>query len=474
MEENELDKNIQKKATLPSPNTQDDDGTENVQETSDNNEEVEFEEENWPGGDEKDSHLKNSESASKSGDNIIRDQKPASITNIKKEDKPAFVIHKPEPQETKIHEMRPQEAKIQVPTPQPVHQARLNKFVDINDWLQKIGWRRNPFNFTIEPSLFVGYADQKNMLLRAIEEGHKLILVSGPTGSGKTTMLKWVTERLGKDYKTIFLGKPPDVAERFIDILNYEFRAPWLFRPFMPHIKNMYQIPGFLNKKLKGKCLVVLCDEIHESDMKVLEWMRVLSDHIDNVTVVLSGLPVFESYLNGLETFKKRIIERIELLSLTKEETAKLIETRIKNSGGRGDEFADIIDIVYERTQGFPREVLRYCNSVLDEAVKRNETVFRQEMLEFTVKKELSKTAVAENLTPMQRRVLELLKVPMTPGGLADMLDLGKYKTRQHAVRSVNNILKVLMDNDYVERSKDDKAYLYALAPRVRTLFVKS
>ncbi len=392
----------------------------------------------------KDEPLKNSESALNSGNNI----RNSSVIPI---------IRKP------VQDEQQQEK-----------QTALHKFVNISEWLARMGWSRNPFNFTIEPSLFVGYAEQKNILLRAVQEGHKLILISGPTGSGKTTLLKWAKENINDRSKIIFLGKPPDVPERFIDIMNDTFKAPWFLRPFVPHIKNMYQIPEFLNKKLGKRQLVILCDEIHESDIKVLEWMRVLSDHIDDVSVVLSGLPVFESYMNSLETFKKRIIERIELLSLTKEETAALISTRIKNAGGKGDEFVDILDVIYERTQGFPREVLRYCNDVLDEAVRRNETKITAEMLAFGIKKEAPRTAVTENLTPMQRKVLELLKVPMTPGGLADMLDLGKYKSRQHAVRSVNNILKMMMESGYVERTKDDKAYVYSLSPRVKTLFVKS
>ena len=38
-----------------------------------------------------------------------------------------------------------------------------------------------------------------------------------------------------------------------------------------------------IKRKIKKKRLVILCDEIHESDIKVLEWLRVLSDHIDNI-----------------------------------------------------------------------------------------------------------------------------------------------------------------------------------------------
>ena len=59
---------------------------------------------------------------------------------------------------------------------------------------------------------------------------------------------------------------------------------------------------------------------------------------------------------------------------------------------------------------------------------------------------------ILDDMTPMQKHVIELLKNPLTPGQIADRLDLEKYKSRQHAVRSVNNILKQLMKEDLVER----------------------
>ena len=79
-----------------------------------------------------------------------------------------------------------------------------------------------------------------------------------------------------------------------------------------------------------------------------------------------------------------------------------------------------------------------------------------------------------ERLTPMQKEVVEKLNRPMTPGDIANALDLAKYKSRQHAVRSVNNTLKDLLARGFVERAKKDKTYIYSLAPRLRTIFVKA
>ena len=75
----------------------------------------------------------------------------------------------------------------------------------------------------------------------------------------------------------------------------------------------------------------------------------------------------------------------------------------------------------------------------------------------------------------MQKNILETLaKGSYTPGDIANMLNLEKYKSRQHAVRSVNNIMKRLLADGFIERRKRDKAFVYSLAPQLRTILVKA
>jgi len=286
----------------------------------------------------------------------------------------------------------------------------------------------------------------------------------------KTTFLKWLCEAV-KDKKFIYIGKSPETPEQLVDIFNDEFKPPWYLRLFRQKIKNIYQVPEVINKS--KKYVVLLFDEIHETNSSMLEWIRVLGDQTENMSVVLAGLPVFNRKLEELETLRKRIVGKIELLSLTKEETRELIRKRIQFVNGRGDEFDNIIDELYERTAGFPREIIRMAYNIVDSAIEKNEVLIQPKIIKDGVKKELPSRDLLEDLTPMQRKIMELLKNPMTPGQIADSLNLEKYKSRQHAVRSVNNILKGLMKENFVERRREDKAFVYYLAPRVKTLLVK-
>jgi type II secretory pathway predicted ATPase ExeA/DNA-binding MarR family transcriptional regulator len=344
-------------------------------------------------------------------------------------------------------------------------------------WLSEMRWSSNPFIFAINPQLFVGYKKQVEQIKSFIYEGHKICMVLGPTGSGKTTFLKHIEEILPSDFKTIFISKPPKAESDFVWIFNEKFHKKFLW--WNSNIKNIHQISDFLNRKLGKKKLAVFYDEIHEADTDVLEWLRVLSDHTENMCVILAGLPVFEDQLaDRLETLRKRIAVKISLVSLTKEETREMIIKRIQAAGGSGREFTEeALNLVYEHSGGFPREILRICDILVQNAIKQDRKTITPDLMK-TEKPSREKTIsldMLQSFTPMQRQVLEMLsKHKMSPGDIADRLELEKYRSRQHAVRSVNNILKRLMQDGFLEREKTEKAFIYKITPRLKTIFVKA
>lgn len=348
------------------------------------------------------------------------------------------------------------------------------------EWFKQVGWKGNPFTFNIYPELFVGYKEQTSRVLTLLLEKHKFILLSSPTGSGKTTLLRWIEDNFNGGFDKIYLGKPPEKPGDFVAIFGDKYKAKWPLSMIKKSPKNIYQIPAFLNRKLKNKHLILMVDEIHEADIEILEWLRVLGDQVKNSSLLLAGLPVFEEKLmSNLETFRKRIVATIELPSLTKEETAEMIRRRLLSVGGSGDEFTeDLMHFIHEKSGGFPREILRLCDELVNRAIEKGGQKITRDMIEGIEEpkaEERVSMSILDSFTPMQKEIIETLsQKSLSPGQIADSFNIEKYKSRQHAVRSVNNILKLLLAEDFVERRQSEKTFVYSLTPKIKSLLVKA
>jgi type II secretory pathway predicted ATPase ExeA len=359
---------------------------------------------------------------------------------------------------------------------------------DITKW----GWNENPFVLKIDPKLFVGYDEQVKAVQNHIKNKHKVALVSGKTGSGKTTFLKWL--EMNYDTSRLYVSKPPEKPEELVSLFTDIFGISF-FERLLGKKPTLYNLPNYINKKLKGSHLVFLVDEAHETDKKVLEWLRVLTDQVDSVSLVVAGMPILENKIKSeLETLDQRITTRIALNSLSRIDTKQLIQKRIESVGGKGIEpFTDAaLEKIYERTGGFPREVLKFCDRLVNTALEKNlDSIDEKDIVEHK-EIELPKVRVEEpvvtfmpkppseeqfrELPYKQRKILELLskKDWLTPTAIVDESDMKSYKSKGHAIRSINNILKRLMLDGYVQREARGKAFMYALTPKVKTMFVQS
>ncbi|MFH0928933.1 MAG: AAA family ATPase [Candidatus Aenigmatarchaeota archaeon] len=361
----------------------------------------------------------------------------------------------------------------------------------MNDNFSKWGWTENPFVLRIDPNLFVGYDNQVKAALKHIENKHKIALITGRTGAGKTTFLKWVEKNY--DASKFYVSKPPQNPDEFVTLFTDLFGISFLERLF-GNKPSLYNLPKYVNKKLKGKHLVFLLDEIHETNKEVLEWLRVLVDQIDNISLVMAGMPVVEEKLSELQTLDQRITTRINLISLDKIETKELIKRRIESVGGKGilPFTEDSVGRIYDKTGGFPREILKLCDRLVNSALEKGMDAITLKDIEEHKEIELPKVRVDEpkvtfmprppsdeqirNLPFKQRKILELLSKRdwLTPTTIVEELEMKSYKSKGHAVRSVNNILRRLMLDGYVQREGRGKAFMYALTPKVKTMFVEN
>ena len=341
-------------------------------------------------------------------------------------------------------------------------------------------WNENPFSFRIIPETFVGYERDIERLYQSIKDGEKFSLVIGPTGSGKTTLMKSIAKEFEKEYKyVIYLPKPPKYSEDWIvvfeSVIKPRILGSLLFRK---KNLNLYNLSDYVNKKLNGQKCLMFVDECHESSQESLEWLRALTDHIDNLSVVIAGLPVFESILKEkLESLMRRINTRIELTNLTKSETRELIKRRIEYSGG--DDIkpftSETIEYIYEVTGGFPREVLRVCNELVRKALEKNiSTIDGEFVKEMQTPEDRVSLKTINALPERQKTILKVLaeKGEMSPSEIVSSISIDEYKNRDNAIRSVNNLLRRLMAEGFVYRKRTGKTYKYAISGKFHTMMV--
>ncbi len=351
--------------------------------------------------------------------------------------------------------------------------------------MKLFGWDGNPFVFKILPDLLVGYEDEMNNIIDNLTNGCKFSIILGPTGSGKTTMMKNLITKIQGYGRVFYVPKPPNDPEGWTKIFT-EIVKPGFFRRIFMRSKindiTIYEVGEWINKRSGNKRLLLLVDECHESTKESLEWLRTLTDQVDNLSLVLAGLPVFEKRLmEELETFRRRIENRLELTNLTSAETRELIKKRVEWMGGEDVKpfTSSSIQFVYDRTNGFPREVLRVCNELVKNAAEKNISTIDTDFLKETpmgITEERQSMETVEELPYRQKSILEILSKGgvMTPSQIAKQFDQDDYNDHGNAVRSVNNILRRLMKDKMVVRERKGKAYRYRIAQKYQTMLVNA
>ena len=344
------------------------------------------------------------------------------------------------------------------------------------------GWKSNPFTFDVIPEIFVGNIHEVNQILDSINNKDKLSFIVGTTGSGKTTLLRSIETRYSNNgfRHVIYISKPPKQPEDWVKVFKKIVRGG-MFSVFSRKDEvSLYNLSDAMNRKLNGSRCLLLVDEAHEASMDSLEWLRVMSDQVGGITTVMAALPILESKLkDSLETFLRRVSTRVELTNLSKSETRELIKRRIENVGG--DDIRpftqDAVELIYDRTGGFPREILRTCNDAAQEAFRRGiSTIDAEFLMENGRPAQKMPLEKVSELPEKQRMILETLskKGEQTPSELIANLELEGYKDNENAVRSVNNLLNRLMKEKMVERRKVGKAFKYKVSPRVASLLVNA
>ena len=253
------------------------------------------------------------------------------------------------------------------------------------------GFKELPFALTPDPRFIYftpSHTEVMANLHYGIESGKGLVVVTGEVGTGKTTVLRWMMQRLDRTVMVAYIFNPRfSVTEFYQQVAALLDIQRWETKP---------ELLGELGRALdarhsRGLRTVLIIDEAQGLSPAVLEEIRLLSnfesDTAKQLQIVLTGQPELRDVLNNpeLRQLKQRVALRCVIKALpTVEETDRYITSRLLvASAERTDIFSSAaIDYIYRCTEGIPRNINNLCDNALLAGYAAGEFVISRAIIE--------------------------------------------------------------------------------------------
>jgi general secretion pathway protein A len=241
-------------------------------------------------------------------------------------------------------------------------------------YLEYYGLNEPPFALTPDPRFIYFTPSHKEVMANlhyGIEHGKGLIVVTGEVGTGKTTILRWILQRLERTVLVAYLFHPRITVTEFyqqmtklLDIKNWDAKS------------NLLMALGrtLETRQARGLKTVLIIDEAQGLSPYLLEEIRLLlnfeSDTAKYLQVVLCGQPELRDVLNNerLRQLKQRIALRSQIMPLpSAQETENYIMERLMIAGCEQPAIfsPEAIDSIFRISEGIPRIINNICDNAL-------------------------------------------------------------------------------------------------------------
>jgi general secretion pathway protein A len=247
------------------------------------------------------------------------------------------------------------------------------------------GLREEPFAISTDPKFFymsAGHQRAHGELLAGMQRREALLLVSGETGTGKTTLCRAVIDALGTNTFYSILHNPYMLGDEMLRLIVRDFGL--VSKEELRHgalasantSRLLEVIESFLRSLVPlGTHAVVVIDEAQSLSPTLLDEMRMLTAFEQEgqrlLQVVLCGQPRLLSTLKteAMYAMNERITRRVVLTPLQPEEVTAYIRHRLLVAGGgEAVTFEDAAcRLVSELSRGLPRRVNVLCDRALQE-----------------------------------------------------------------------------------------------------------
>ena len=300
-------------------------------------------------------------------------------------------------------------------------------------YLAFYGLREKPFSTTPDPRfLFLtpSHREALAQLLYGVREGTGFVVLTGEVGTGKTTLLRTLMQRLNADTPVSFVLNP---MLDFDGLLELIFEDLGIADGRTP-AQRLVAFHTFLVERAKaGQRTLLVFDEAQHLASETLERIRLLSNFETAseklIQVVLAGQPELTARLAlpGLRQFRQRIGLRCNIRPLTPAETGEYVRTRLRMAGARDFHlFSDqAIELIARYAKGVPRVTNILCEHCLligyaDQSRQIDRRMVREAIRTIEARERHSSVAewVSRYMPILTRgRILGTLAVAVTAGG---------------------------------------------------------
>jgi general secretion pathway protein A len=237
-------------------------------------------------------------------------------------------------------------------------------------YLKFFGLTEKPFELTPDPKfLFVtpGHREALAQLTYGIQEQKGFILMTGEVGTGKTTLLRTVMQRMDgqADFAFIMNSTLP-----FEELLEYALADFGVKDPHGTRAERLIALNQFLIEQRRARRKTVLIiDEAQNLSVETLEQIRLLSNFETTteklLQIIMSGQPELHAKLQlpELRQLKQRVGLRCKLQPMTDEEIDQYIISHLRVAGARSQPFTEAaIRVIARYSRGVPRVLNIVCD----------------------------------------------------------------------------------------------------------------
>lgn len=230
--------------------------------------------------------------------------------------------------------------------------------------LSFFGLNEYPFRLTPDREFYFPSAEQcaiAKVVKYGLEQGEGFLVITGEVGTGKTMLIRYLTNVLFCNYKTSMVISPQLSPLELVQAIIRDTGVkpePQASLEQLLHSLNEY----LFRLAEDGKRLVVIIDEAQDLPLESLEQLRLLSNFETDkqkwLQILLVGQPELKDIISSsqLRQLNQRITITETLHPLSARETKEYISFRL-NRAGRGDMLppSSFIKNIFQYSRGIPR-----------------------------------------------------------------------------------------------------------------------